>query len=104
MIKTLQELLALPQRQKDALLIMAIDRMASEHRTYASHMHIIDKTTSGNYMHQLVQIKCNIQSREDLSSDFAKQAGIDLDALSKADDFHYVMDMFDIAFPYKKEI
>lgn len=103
MITTLQELLALPQRQKDALLIMAIDRMASEHRAYSSRMHIIDKTTSGNYMHQIVQIKCNIQSREDLSSDFAKQAGIDLDALSKADDFHYVLDMFNNTFPYKED-
>ena len=103
MIKTLQELLALPQKQKDALLIMAIDRMASEHRTYASHMHIIDKTTSGNYMHQIVHIKCSIQAREDLSSDFAKQAGIDIDALAKADDFHYVMDMLDNAFPIENK-
>ena len=103
MIRTLQELLALPQKQKDALLIMAIDRMASEHRTYASYMHIIDKTTSGNYMHQIVHIRCKLQAREHLSSEFAKQADIDLDALAYADNFHYVMDMFDNAFPIENK-
>lgn len=102
MIKTLQELLALPQKQKDALLIMAIDRMAGEHMVCSSHMSIIDKTTSGNYMHQIVQIKCNLQAREAVSSEFAKQADIDLDALAYADNFYYVMDMIDKAFPIKK--
>ena len=103
MIKTLQELLALPQNQKDALLIMAIDRMAGEHRTCSSHMHIIDKTTSGNYMHQIVQIKCNLQAREHISSEFAKQAGIDLDALAYADNFSYVMGILDNAFPIENK-
>lgn len=100
MIKTLQALLALPQEQKDALLILAVDRWATEHRTFPTHMHIIDRTTSGNYMHQLVQIKCQLQAREELGSDFAKQVGIDLGELAKSD-FHYVMDVVDNAFPIK---
>jgi hypothetical protein len=53
-------------------------------------------------MHQIVQIKCNLQAREAVSSEFAKQADIDLDALADADDFYYVMDMIDKAFPIGK--
>ena len=55
--------------------------------------------TSGNFAHNVAYIKQNLMAFNSLNEDFAKQADIDLDALSKADDFHYVMDMFDNAFP-----
>ena len=103
MITTLQELLALPQKQKDALLIMAIDRMATRHRVYPDEIRNIERMTAGNFMHNVAYIKQNLKADNHLNEEFTKQAGIDLDALSKGDDFHYVMDMFDIAFPYKED-
>lgn len=103
MVTSLHQLLSLPQQQKDALLIMAIDRLATEHRVFDSRVHICDVTTSGNYMHQVAQLKCGIQSSNSLLVDLCKQADIDIDTLSRADDFKYVLDIFDQAFPIKKE-
>ena len=103
MIKTLQDLIKLPEDKKNALLIMAMDRLATEHRVFNSRQHICDVTTSANYMHQIVQLKCGLQSSNSLLVDVCKQADVDIDALSKANDFHYVLDIFDSAFPLKKE-
>ena len=102
MIKKLQDLLSLPQDKKDALLIMAIDRLATEHHVFGSRQHICDVTTSGNYMHQIVQLKCSIKSSHDLINDLCQQAEVDIDEISKDDDFGYVLNMFDKIFPYKK--
>ena len=102
MLKKLQDLLSLPQDKKDALLIMAIDRLATEHRVFDSRQHICDVTTSGNYMHQIVQLKFSIKSSHDLIKDLCQQADVDIDAISKDDDFNYVLNMFDKMFPYKK--
>ena len=99
MITTLQEILSLPQEKKDALLIMAIDRMVTRHGVYPDEIRSIERMTSGNFAHNIAYIKQNLSAFNSLNEDFAKQADIDLDALSKADDFHYVMDMFDNAFP-----
>ena len=104
MITTLQELLKLPQKQKDALLIMAIDRMATRHRVYPDEIRNIERMTSGNFAHNVAYIKQNLKAFNSLNEDFTQQADIDLDALSRNDDFHYVMDMFDIAFPKLNEI
>lgn len=102
MIKKLQDLLILPEEEKDALLIMAIDRLATEHHVFESRQHICDVTTSGNYMHQIVQLKCSITSSHELINDLCQQADVDIDAISKDDDFNYVLNMFDKTFPYKK--
>ena len=104
MITTLQELLRLPQKQKDALLIMAIDRMATRHRVYPDEIRNIERMTAGNFMHNVAYIKQNLKSFNSLNEDFTKQADIDLDALARNDDFHYVLSMFDIAFPKLNEI
>ena len=104
MITTLQELLTLPQDKKDALLIMAIDRMATKHRIQGDEIRNIERMTAGNYAHNVAYIKQNLNAAEHMAVEFSKQAGIDLDALAKADDFHYVLDMFNIRFPYEKEI
>lgn len=101
MIKNLKELLDLPQDQKDALLVMAIDRLATEHRVYPSNMDIIERMTSGNFAHQICQIKINIKCFDELSVDFAKQANIDIDALANSDDFDYVLNKFNNTFPNK---
>ena len=98
MITTLQEILSLPQEKKDALLIMAIDRMVTRHEVYPDEIRCIERMTSGNFAHNIAYIKQNLNAFNSLNEDFAKQAGIDLDALSKAVNFHYVMDMFDNAF------
>ena len=103
MIKTLQELLALPQKQKDALLIMAIDRMATKHLIYPCEIRNIERMTAGNYAHNVAYIKQNLNAAEHMAVEFSKQADIDIDALAKADDFHYVMDMLDNAFPIENK-
>ena len=102
MIKKLQDLLSLSQDKKDALLIMAIDRLATEYRVFGSRQHICDVTTSGNYMHQIAQLKCSIKSSHDLINDICQQADVDIDTISKDDDFHYVLNMFNETFPRKK--
>lgn len=102
MIKTLQDLIKLPQDKKDALLIMAMDRLATEHHVFDSRQHICDVTTSGNYMHQIVQLKCSIKSSHDLVKDLCQQADVDIDTISKNDDFDYVLNKFKETFPYKK--
>lgn len=102
MITKLQDLLSLPQDKKDALLIMAIDRLATEHRVFDSRQHICDVTTSGNYMHQIAQLKCSIKSSHDLMNDLCQQADVDIDTISKNDDFDYVLNKFNETFPYKK--
>lgn len=102
MVKNLQDLLSLPQDKKDALLIMAIDRLATEHHAFGSRQHICDVTTSGNYMHQIAQLKCSIKSSYNLINGLCQQADVDIDAISKDDDFGYVLDMFNKTFQYKK--
>lgn len=103
MITTLQELLALPQDKKDALLIMAIDRIATRHRVYPDEIRSIERMTAGNFMHNVAYIKQNLNAFNSLNEDFTKQSDIDLDALARNDDFHYVLDMFNNAFPYKEQ-
>ena len=102
-ITTLQEILALPQDKKDALLIMALDRMATRHKVFPDEMRNIDRMTAGNFMHNIAYIKQNLTSFNELSMDFMQQANIDFDALaeqtSDSQTFHFVLNRFYKAFP-----
>ncbi len=98
MITTLQDILQLPQKQKDGLLAMVIDRLATMHRVYPDEIRCIDRMTSGNFAHQISYIRQNLNAGEHLITDFCNQAGIDLDTLSRQDDFKFVLNIFDNAF------
>lgn len=102
MITKLQDLLSLPQDKKDALLIMAIDRLAKEHSAFDSRQHICDVSTSDNYILLIAQLKYSIKTSHNLIKNICQKADVDIDTISKDDDFDYILNMFIKAFPYKK--
>lgn len=100
-IKTVQEVLNLPQEQKDAMLLMGIELLASSHKIFPSDMNLIDRMTPANFSHHIAQIKQSLTSHDDLIRDFEAKSGIELNELSSEDEFIIAYNMMDKAF--KKE-
>jgi len=100
-IKKIHDVLKMSQEQKDAMLLMAIELLASSHKIFPSDMNLIERMTAANFSHHIAQIKQSLTSHDDLIRDFEAKTGIELNELSSEDEFITAYNLMDKAF--KKE-